>query len=141
MAGQVAAVGSAGLFRGGVLQALSKPLGEFTHVEYERNKKGQLTDTYTTKWSISMADAVGIALITAAIMIFMKFKASDKLPKNQKEFEDAIVALAVLGPVFGPIATIAGADDPAFAGNTVVNIVSNLMEKMKDFLPEFGGML
>ena len=83
MAGQI------GIDEGGILAAISKPVGTQVHESFEYNRKGLLTDKTTTTLSVSLADVTVVLMLLGIV----KFATLD--PADQ--------ATVLAGPITGPI--------------------------------------
>ena len=67
--------GQLGFDEGGVLQALSKPIYTTKVTDYERNRKGEITQQRETNYTISMADVLVAAALVLGPIVFLKLRA------------------------------------------------------------------
>ena len=67
--------GELGFDEGGVLQSLSKPIYTTKVIDYERNRKGEVTQQRETNYTISMADIIVAAALVLGPIVFLKLRA------------------------------------------------------------------
>ena len=84
--------GQLGLDEGGILQAVSRPVGKQTVTTYEYNRKGLVTEEKVTEISVSVADVMTV--LVAALAFYYGPAIADAAESASKDYKEGALPLS-----------------------------------------------